>query len=189
MCKGGLAQTRMLPVLGQALHAQAPLSTACLRLPVETVGNVSRKSALRTALPAFHFSRVQFSKTGTTFKPAPCAVCAFLSTFPVRTATTTIKMKIVCVLFRRRLFCRPGIPPRGNRAPPPMSFRPVDSPPESTETRSSGFSAAAGVVYLESNRQGGKTPCLAQALSRKDRSHREPQRWKSLSAVKTCCES
>jgi hypothetical protein len=39
MCKARLAQTRVLPVLGQALHAQAPLSTACFRPPVETVGN------------------------------------------------------------------------------------------------------------------------------------------------------
>ena len=91
MCKPGFFATRIGPALDRALHSRQPLSTASSAHAVHTVGKAGRNSNVFTGLPAFHFTSVQFSKTGRAAIPAIRLVSGLLSTFPAPTVTTTNK--------------------------------------------------------------------------------------------------
>ena len=91
MCKAGFFATRIRPAFDRTLHSRQPLSTASHGLAVQTVGKAGPNSKIFAGLPAFHFASVQFSKTGTCCIHASRLVFGFLSTFPVRTVTTTNK--------------------------------------------------------------------------------------------------
>jgi hypothetical protein len=91
MCKAGFFATRIRPAFDLALHSRQPLSTASSGLLVDTVGKAGPNSNIFAGLPAFHFSSVQFSKTGWAANHASCLVSNVLSTFPASTVTTTNK--------------------------------------------------------------------------------------------------
>jgi hypothetical protein len=91
MCKAGFFAKRIRPAFDRTLHSPQPLSTASRSLAVDAVGKSEPNSKIFADLPAFHFASVQFSKTGMGFIHASRLVFGFLSTFPVRTVTTTNK--------------------------------------------------------------------------------------------------
>jgi hypothetical protein len=102
MCKPGFFATRIRPAFDRALHSRQPLSTASSGHAVHTVGKAAPNSNIFTGLPAFHFARVQFSKTGRVFIHAIRLVSNLLSTFPVSTVTTTNKEYIFKVFHSSR---------------------------------------------------------------------------------------
>jgi hypothetical protein len=91
MCKAGFYATCVRPAFDRTFHSGHPVSTASGGLAVDAVGKSERNSNIFTGLPAFHFASVQFSKTWTCCIHAGRLVFGFLSTFPVRTVTTTNK--------------------------------------------------------------------------------------------------
>jgi hypothetical protein len=131
MCKAGFLATCIRPACDRTLHSPQPLSTASSGLAVDAVGKSERNSRIFAGLPAFHFARVQFSKTGLGSIHASRLVFGFLSTFPVPTVTTTNKEYIFKAFHSSRDLCRSGVR---------VSHR------ESTETTRLTFSCGFGVV-------------------------------------------
>jgi hypothetical protein len=161
MCKAGPAQTGFSVAWERALHAPPMLSTGLLPRSVQTVGNTVRNSAVFTTLPAFHFRRDRFSKTCTGVIRAAYWVSVPLSTFPATTVTTT---KRGCINFG---FYRSS------------SGVAVLHPGIHRKKRGRDFHAPSQWCRVSQTDKGANTPCLARGLSRRERSHREPQPWKS----------
>jgi hypothetical protein len=161
MCKACLAQTSFSIDLERALHSAPMLSTAFLKPSVQAVGNAVRNSAGFTTLPAFHFRRDRFSKTCTAFIDAAWWVSVPLSTFPATTVTTT---KRGCIKF---CFYRSS------------SGVAVLHPGIHRKKRGGDFHTPPQWCRVSQTDKGAITPCLVRGWSRRERSHREPQPWKS----------
>jgi hypothetical protein len=131
MCKAGFYATRVRPAFDRSFHPTHPVSTASRGVAVDTVGKSERNSNIFTGLPAFHFARVQFSKTGMGPIHASRLVFGFLSTFPVPTVTTTNKEYIFKAFYSSRYLCHSVVR---------VSHR------ESTETTRLTYSCGFGVV-------------------------------------------
>jgi hypothetical protein len=161
MCKASLAQTGFSIGEERALHSPPMLSTGFLKRSVQTVGNAVLNSAGFTTLPAFHFCRDRFSKTCTGFIDAAYWVSVPLSTFPATTVTTTKRGCINFGFYRSSSVVRvlhPGI---------------------HRKKRWGDFHTPSQWCRVSQTDKGAITPCLARGLSRRERSHREPQPWKS----------
>jgi hypothetical protein len=131
LCKAGFFATRIRLAFDRTLHAPQPLSTASSGLAVDAVGKSEPNSKIFAGLPAFHFARVQFSKTGMGSIHASRLVFGFLSTFPMPTVTTTNKEYIFKAFHSSRDLC-PSVVRVSHR--------------ESTETTRLRFSCGFGVV-------------------------------------------
>jgi hypothetical protein len=131
MCKAGFYATRVRPASDRAFHSPQTVSTASSGVAVDAVGKLEPNSNIFAVLPAFHFARVQFSKTGMGSIHASLLVFSFLSTFPVTTVTTTNKEYIFKAFHSSRDLCRSVVW---------VSHR------ESTETTRLRFSCSFGVV-------------------------------------------
>jgi hypothetical protein len=168
LCKARLLRSRMKTARKRALHPPPPLSTAFFRAPVQTVGKTEPNSGLCATLPAFHFAPARFSKTWTAVIRAACLVSACLSTFPRRTTTTTKKVWTNCVFHRSKSLLFPL-----------LARRCITPPGIHRMKRSRDSQAPPQWCRVSQTDKGANTPCLARGLSRRDRSYREPQRWKS----------
>jgi hypothetical protein len=161
MCKAGFAQAGFSVGRERALHSPPMLSTGFLKPSVQTVGNAVLNSAVFTTLPDFHFRRDPFSKTCTGLIDAAWWVYVPLSTFPATTVTTT---KRGCINF---CFYRSS------------SGVGVLHPGIHRKKRGGDFHTPSQWCRVSQTDKGAITPCLARGLSRRERSHREPQPWKS----------
>jgi hypothetical protein len=168
LCKAGLRRTRIGIACGRSLHLKRLLSTALFRAAVQTVGKQGPNSRVWATLPAFHFERAQFSKTWTAVIRATRLVSVPLSTFPSPTVTTTKREWTIWFFIAVKLFfSRP-------------SSQPLYYAPGIHRMKHSGDSQAPlQWCRVSQTDKGANTPCLARGLSRRDRSYREPQRWKS----------
>lgn len=161
MCKASLAQAGFSVGRKHALHSPPMLSTGFLKPAVQTVGNAVLNSAVFTTLPAFHFRRDRFSKTCTGVIDASWWVSVPLSTFPATTVTTTKKGWINLGSYRS------------------SSGGAVLHPGIHRKKRGRDFHTPSQWCRVSQTDKGAITPCLARGLSRRERSHREPQPWKS----------
>jgi hypothetical protein len=161
MCKVSLAQAGVNLGWERALHSPPILSTGFLKTSVQTVGNAVLNSAVFPTLPAFHFRRDRFSKTCTGVIHGAWWVSVPLSTFPATTVTTA---KRGCINF---CFYRSS------------SGGAVLHPGIHRKKRGGDFHTPSQWCRVSQTDKGAITPCLARGLSRRERSHREPQPWKS----------
>jgi hypothetical protein len=168
MCKASLQQTCVSTACGRSLHLTRLLSTALFDSAVQTVGKQGPNSGLCAPLPAFHFSPARFSKTWAAIIRAIRLVSVPLSTFPSRTVTTTKREWLIFVFHRSKTFLFR------------VSSQPLYYAPGIHRMKHSCDSQAPPQwCRVSQTDKGANTPCLARGLSRRDRSYREPQRWKS----------